>query len=694
MNVGNLIGCEWDKNDCENYYTYTPLGTGSASVNVMLKSDTYYVLKYFMYIPADAYVEDDSCYIQVQSRTDSGTEIIGDLNDVFKKQDKNLRHQWIYHEIPFYTNRSENKIIIKGPQHNHKGIIGINRTTNQVIYTLTDNDRSNPEIELHDCQNDIIHFYSIQIAEMVEYSPTIKYTKTGLYLVEGEEYAHKNLKDARNDSCTSDITATNQWSDKEALSVSDTWINKGTTRLPIPLTDIYIFFDSDFDIMYNKLTSELSYTKGDIFPFEFEKFNRFSDTELKWVTDDDIIRLEYDRQTAPYSTAQTNQNRDNRTANDLDISNLFIAELHIFNSQRKFFTTGINNSFSLRLQDAYGGAITTGKVECSIWVSDKEENTPCSEAERCLGEQEPDEYGIIEYKRLNFRNFNPSRNKYYLRVKYTNPCYKKEITKWKELIFVEERVDMTVFANKCNNQICLNSSDCCQLVSKSIFNSQKIEYENTSQIYKIKSVDEYPLRLDVKVRSQPLNGNEGNLIDEGYCELSVNDEVVQTTFVDSNGLADFYLDSFDLDPGLQTIKIEYFTKPYESVNYTYFVIHCDTSQGYDERPAIPIAINKLTRESVTQLTTGIFELEKDDIFFVDIDVGDHKDFSITIEKNSEKEIINVKEPTEPTRTIATMYEGNDRDKYIITTGNLKNEQGNDVNNTYRIYKKEFTVKWL
>ena len=41
-----------------------------------------------------------------------------------------------------------------------------------------------------------------------------------------------------------------------------------------------------------------------------------------------------------------------------------------------------------------------------------------------------------------------------------------------------------------------------------------------------------------------------------------------------------------------------------------------------------------------------------------------------------------------------MYEGNDRDKYIITTGNLKNEQGNDVNNTYRIYKKEFTVKWL
>ena len=81
---------------------------------------------------------------------------------------------------------------------------------------------------------------------------------------------------------------------------------------------------------------------------------------------------------------------------------------------------------------------------------------------------------------------------------------------------------------------------------------------------------------------------DGNIIDEGYCELSVNDTVVQSTYVDSNGVADFYLDADDLDKGEQIIKIEYFTKYNEAINYCYFKISCDGE--YDERPAVPILL--------------------------------------------------------------------------------------------------------
>lgn len=711
--------CLWEKNGCPNetnslpYWTYTPTGEGAAYLNVTLKAHTPYVLKYFMYIPDDAYIEDDSCYIEVQSRVGEKTETIGELHQSFKDQDKKLRHQWVYHEIPFYTREQNNRIVIKGPQHNHEGVIGINRLTNEIITQITDEVRNNPNIELHDCKNDLIHFYSIQIAEMVEYSPTMKYTENGFYLTEGSKYAKKPLEDYNKNTCENENNATNQWATQEALNPSDTWINKGTTRLPIPLTDIYIFFDNDFSIIYNQLSTELSYTKGN-FPFKFNDFNESFDECLTWLTDDSEICLQYDKVTTPLDEAQSAQTAAPSDA-DKDINQLLLAELKLFNRQYKFFTSGINNNFTLQLQDAYGNPITTGQVECSIWTSNHEDTTPCSEAERCLGIQEPDEYGKIAYEHLNFKNFKPQRHKYYLRIRYINSCYKKDIVKWKELLFVDEYRNIDIYTNTCDKKVCLNTSDCCSLVAKSYFNETSLEYQKQSYIYTVTSVEFLPLRLDVKIRSQPLNGNQGNIIDEGYCELSINDEVIQTTFVDENGVADFYLDENDLEPGQQIIKVEYFTHPYESINFVYFPILCDTEQGYDERPAIPIMIKKLTGNTVEQLTTNLYEIEKDDIFFVDIDTENCKDFSITIIRNNTiQEVININEVMNRSYVITAMYgtdeyknptnrsflnthlkDSNNRDidKYVIITGNIKDENGSDITDKYRTTKKEFTLLW-
>lgn len=717
-------GCSWDKNGCPNetnnllYWTYTPKGEGSAYINVDLKAHTPYVLKYFMYIPADAYIENDSCYMEVQSRIGDEVETIGELHQVFKDQDKKLRHQWIYHEIPFYTLEQNNRIVIKGPQHSNEGVIGINKLTNEVITQITEEHRNDSNIELHDCSNDLIHFYSIQIAEMVEYSPTIKYTKHGLYILEGDQYAKKTLEEASNtnanNSCVSGGNTVKQWVTHEALNPSDTWINKGATQLPIPLTDIYIFFDGDFDIMYNKLTSELSYTKGD-YPFELNSFNETFDETLTWLTDNNEIYLHYDKATTPYNIAQDEQKSNKRNDDDLDINQLLLGELRLFSSQYKFFTTGINNSFTLRLQDAYGNPISTGKVECSIWANNNEDTTPCEQAERCLGIQEPDEYGTIKYKNLNFKDFKPEIKKYYLRIRYINECYKKDIIKWEELLFVDERRNIDIYANKCNKKICLSENECCTLTATSHFNYENLKYEKNSHLYIVNSVESLPLRLDVKIRSQELNGNQSNIINEGYCELSIDDVVVQTTFVDDNGIADFYLDENDLDAGQKIIKIEYFTHPYESVNFAYFPILCDIMSGYDERPAISISINKIINDTIEQLTSNMYEIAKDDIFFIDIDTEGHKDFSITIIRNNAvKEIINVNEVMNKSYIITAMYGGgkyknpsnrnfldvhlkdsnnNDIDKYTIITGNIKDNDGNDLTHKYRTTKKEFTLVW-
>ena len=686
--------CLWEKNQCQNYWSYIPTGEGQAYLNVSLKANTHYVLKYFIYIPGDAYVEDDSCYMEVQSQVNDNITTIGELPQAFKNQDKKLRHQWVYHEIPFYTLETNNRIIIKGPQHNHEGTIGINKLTNQAITNLTEEDRNNPDIEVHDCKNDIIHFYSIQIAEMVEYSPVLKYTDDGLYVTEGSKFAHKTLEDVDNEECTNNVTATNTWQDDNTLHPTSTWINRGTTELPIPATDIYIHFDSDFDIIYNNLTTELSYTKGD-YPFTFDNFNEKFDETLSWVSNDDIIQLDYDKVTTPYNTAQNDQQAENRTEADLDVSNLLLGELRLFNEQRKYFTTGINNDFTLKIEDAYGNPVTVGEVECSIWKNNKEDTTPCSDSEKCLGIQKPDANGTIKFQHLNFKNFKPGHNTYYLRVVYKNNCYNKEIIKWKPLHFLPEYRNIYVYTNKCDNQVCYNDTpQCCTLVGSSVFDDTEEEYVNASYMHTVKHVDEYPLRLDVKIIDQ-LN----NIKNEGYCELSVNDKVIQTTFVDRDGMADFYLDEFDLDAGMQTVKIEYYLNPNEAVNFTYFIIHCDTTQGYDERPAIPIRINKITNETVTQLTTQIYEIAKDDIFFVDIDCEDSTNFSITIKRNNTTEVINVYDKlAEENRVIAAMYNTNshlsgDKDKYTITTGNLKNKDGSDASSLYRTSKKEFTLLW-
>ena len=656
--------CSWDKNPCTDYWTYTPEGAGSASIPITLEEDTYYVLKYFIYIPGYAYVENNSCYVEVRY----GQTTIGELPIAFKNRDKLSRNEWIYHEIPFYVEKEKNNIniVIKGPQHNYNQKVGIKYSDGKIVNNPSTQDST---IYMHDCHNDVIHFCYMQIAEMVKYSPTLKYTNTGLYVVEGNKYANKPVTDDNsNQAVLADI---NKWDNTpENLTATGKWIKKGTKELPTPFTDVYISFADELNIIYDSGNSgKLSYTRTDY--FDFQKFTP-GDEELKWNSNDTIAQLLYDNTTTEYDT---------------DLSHLFIGELKYFDNNRKVFTTGINNSFTLRLQDGNYSPVTSGKVECSIWKNNKEETTSVNDSEMYLGEQEPNNLGLVTYEKLNFKKLNPHET-YYLRIVYTNTCYSKTITKWKRIFFDISYKNIYVYHNRFQKNP--------ELLASSAYNNDDEKYIRTGTSYKVKSVNEFPLRLDVKITDQ-----QGHIQDAGFCEISVNDTVVQSTFMDETGHADFFLDENELDPGQQIVKVEYYTRPYDAINFAYFVINCDTSEGYDERPAIPISVdliyNQLQNQSDTQpikqIGDNAYEIDRDGILFINIGAEGCSDFSVTVKKNNEKNTINIDDKIDEAYYITAEYQSNNTDTYTITTGNKKNEDGSDKTHKYRETTRQFSIKW-
>ena len=189
-------------------------------------------------------------------------------------------------------------------------------------------------------------------------------------------------------------------------------------------------------------------------------------------------------------------------------------------------------------------------------------------------------------------------------------------------------------------------------------------------------------------------------ITEGYCELSINDEVIQSTIVDENGIADFYLDYADIygteeqsnynNIMSQTIKIEYFNKYYESTNFLFFDIGYDVVHGYDSRPAIPIKLYAISSgDNLMALDSAQYRMKSaDEIFLLNIDTEENKNFSIGVILNGrEIERQDITSTTDSFILVGEKQKAND--KYIIYTDNLI---GND-NGPYRRNQRQFTVVW-
>lgn len=687
--------CIWEKNTCPNegYWIYRPNGQGHVSINVELQEDQPYKLQYYMYIPSESIVEDDSCTVTVEHIDDNGNvttidELNQDMKNILLKQDKILRDQWIYHEIDFRAEEN-NRICIKGPQHK-KSDLTIN-TVNGETYTKEQHETIN---------DDEVYFINFRLIKMGEYSPTIKYNSTGVFLAEQDKWAFKSISEQSTD-CVSTIK------DAEHIPL---WENK--SNLPTPIKDVYFIFENDFDILYDAITSELSWTAGiKDCVFKFSNYNEYEGNgELEWQTDDTEISLIFDKLTTINGKAYHSSEENGQ-----------IGEMKLYRRQKKVFTTGANNAFTLILQDSNGNRVNSGKVECAIVKTIAEKNlnqqkhTPCDETVMCLGEMEPDEYGRVTYSHLNFKNLKPSDEEitYFLRITYTRPCYDRKIVDFKALIFEREHRNINAFINYSDNHICTdkpkiseantyirnNATNLCKLCAISEYSKDNYKYmlyQSPNDNRTITHVTQLPLRIDVNIYNQlgvALNS-------EGYCELSINDRLVQSTIVDDNGIADFYIDYEDIydteyenhnDITKHTIKIEYFNKYYESINYLYFDILYDFAHGYDSRPAIPIKLYSISTDSLMLLNGQEYNMKnKDEIFMLNIDTEKNSGFSIGVILNGvEISRKNIYDSTD-TFIITGTYNGQPKDTYTIYTDNII---GREQTGDYRKNQRSFVVVW-
>ena len=583
--------CEWKKNKCEKYFSYRPKGIGKVSRHITLKEGSVYSLKYYIYIPAEADVEADSCYVAINGNK---------IPDIFIAQDKTLRQQWVYHEVPF-VGKTDNVIDIIGPQH--------------------------------DNADDEIFFINLSIEEFPEFSPTLKYTGRGLFVVEQDKYAKKPLNDL-NDNCVPTDNANNEWHQD--------------IHLPIPVGKVTFSFDGEIEVQYDNLTTNLTLYRLNTSAFDIEYDNYIMEALNEDAT------LAYDSET---------------------------KDLSIAYKYRQIFVRGSNNSFSLRVRDIYGNPVTSGEVECAIFRN-KDSMSDAIDGLVYIGKKNV-QNGRVYFGHINLKDIeSDGTDRFYLRIQYTNKCYDKDIIDFKTIYIESEIVNMSVSVNG------------------------ETDLENGYSLTDL--YNDLPLEIEVHMYNQV-----GNSVGNGYCELSIDDKVVQTSMIDKNGYGAFYLDIDDITASNQAIKITYYNRFFEAIKVVVFNLIKEAE--LDLKPAIPVQLFAWEESEMFIVHKNEYVAPITDCILIDIDTVINKENSQYI--NFRLEVYRHDTPTfdkdnaevlfaenildYPDDSIAIfdgVYDGitvpsNNITKYYTIITKDMESNGMEIRDEYRTYQRTIKVRY-
>ena len=504
--------CQLQYNQCYKYYTYRPTDTPNyASKIIELKKGKIYTLKYYVYIP-DTMLDTEDVYIGVNDEK---------ILPTFMQQDKLLKEQWIYHEVPFIS-KGTDVIYIQGPMN-----------------VVDDN---------------ICHFINVSIEEMVEYSPTIKYNQKGILLYESNSAVSRPINNNIDNTPIGTNTASKNWT---------------PTELPIIQKRVYFILNRNKNVSYNSINKTLYYTHDT----EEDFFIRYENNGDLIITEDDEINFYMD-----------------------DDYNIIVEY-----DTNMIFTKSIGNDFNVWLKDINGNDVNSGIVEAAIHDDKMTEKDDLTTALKYLGQRNVT-HGTIEFDNIDLSNLPLVNNQdtiYYLHLKYSNPC--NDISFIYEPIILQNQ-QYTLTAMSRNNNINLN------------------------QTFTISKNKQLPLQIQCQVTNQ-LNKS----VTSGYVDLSIDDHETQSTIVDSNGIADFYLDLDDLKYGTQTLKLEYFTKNYHPVKYIYYKVnnHIENKPTLpfivkgiiQENKQLPIDMSEYVHELQTITDTQVYDLGFSPVFMnIDIDI--------------------------------------------------------------------------
>ena len=117
-----------------------------------------------------------------------------------------------------------------------------------------------------------------------------------------------------------------------------------------------------------------------------------------------------------------------------------------------------------------------------------------------------------------------------------------------------------------------------------------------------------PLEIEVHMYNQV-----GNSVGNGYCELSIDDKVVQTSMIDKNGYGAFYLDIDDITASNQAIKVVVFNLIKEA--------------ELDLKPAIPVQLFAWEESEMFIVHKNEYVAPITDCILIDIDTVINKENS-------------------------------------------------------------------
>lgn len=577
------------------------------------------------------------CYLSVNGER---------ISDEFLTYDKKYRNRWIYHEVPFIS-QGDNLIEIVGPKNNPK-----------IEFFLT----------------------KVEIEKFLEYTPRLDYSAHGLRVTEEFDTNDNFCKNERKSlsGSTLRIPEENEESEWKLYPATNIW--KQRNQLPNPKGKVFFTLGYDVEIEYDEITGNIYYSHPDDYEYYTEyniegKLTQYN-FENTWLCYDD-------------ETGDSTYN------------------LYASHPRSVRFYKGPNNKFDLYLSDSFENPVGYGTVEVDF-VSMRDKN---AESLAYAGKKDVQPDGKVYFRKIDLSDIeliNNEPTKYYLRIKYTDPCIEDEPIYDYKIVYVEPlNIDIIPSVNdneqnkrfisyeqdsngnfildENNKPIPIYGKDCEGYKNSEYYEDdgkQEITYENfklhsplidqdTNQkyyggvwshydildktffkgtrvkrggyyIYDVEA--EFPLKISLKIIDRMSTGETPVIESIGYCELSVDDKVIQTTLVDQNGYADFFVDLEDIPLNKHTIKMEYYNRYWEPIKFVYFdLIICDDTTKI--KPAVPILFKNFpycpgyvktddsTKCKYMYLNDNEFDIyiPQDDTLLMDLDNSEnHSNFKLSV----------------------------------------------------------------
>lgn len=355
--------------------------------------------------------------------------------------------------------------------------------------------------------------------------------------------------------------------------------------------------------------------------------------------------------------------RWNRTNNTLpsiyaDIQITVDSRNNIIDNDAIVGVKGENNTFVFSCINKNNSEIQ-GTIRAGIFLTNDNSFDLSDSVKSLISQPKNIENNKIIFDKIDLSNLNGD-GPFFIKIEYIDPCYSDNKIFIQKISLLKEEINI----------------DSVTINGRTINNNQ----------ITIDNINDFPLQIKGRILDQ--NNNPKT---DGYCELSINDKVNQSTIIDDNGWFDFYLTPNDLANDCYTIKIEYYRQYNRSLTSTFFDI-CVSEIIY-EKDVVLVDINVLNNNELTIINNNEYTVNKDDCTLFNIDTKKCSKFRLEVYRDNvpiiQQNIYNKND--NPFYFINAILGDYDTHTYLIKTGNMYDDNNEIIEDLYQTYERTFTI---